>query len=316
MSKPEKRQAGDGTDNCGQAAKQMANVAKQTGKSTAEQAAVKGAEAAGRTAAATVKAGAETGKAVANIAAGTAAGGPWGAIISTAWSMRHTLYKITVCVCIFIVFLVAVIVSLPSIIFNNILSDIFGIFGSSGDPAVYNAFIAAYSDLSDSVYNTIDSGYKFALDEAERIIIEGGYDYDLSISALEDNAADNRYYDVCYILAAYSASVQRDDSNKADMVYKIESVKADMFPVTYEEKSTERLKDDNPVETETVLYAECIIHEFDENEILKAFGIDLDAKYGGFMTYGEIIEKMADALKMTIYGTTERNLKEGERDGK
>ena len=37
------------------------------------------------------------GKAAAEIAAGTAAGGPWGAILSAAWAMRHTLFKILVC---------------------------------------------------------------------------------------------------------------------------------------------------------------------------------------------------------------------------
>ena len=47
-------------------------------------------------AAATVKAGVEGGKAVAEIAAGTAAGGPWGAILSAAWSLRHTLYKVLI----------------------------------------------------------------------------------------------------------------------------------------------------------------------------------------------------------------------------
>ena len=73
MAEPAKQQFGDGQDNYGQAAGQAANAA-----------------------AATVQAGVEGGKAVAEIAAGTAAGGPWGAILSAAWAMRHTLYKILI----------------------------------------------------------------------------------------------------------------------------------------------------------------------------------------------------------------------------
>ena len=101
MAEPDKRQIGDGSDNYGEAAKQMAKAAKEAGKETAKQAAVKGAEAGANAAAATVQAGVEGGKAVAEIAAGTAAGGPWGAILSAAWAMRHTLFKILVCICLF-----------------------------------------------------------------------------------------------------------------------------------------------------------------------------------------------------------------------
>ena len=95
MAEPDKRQIGDGSDNYGEAAKQMAKAAKEAGIETAKQAAVKGAEAGANAAAATVQAGVEGGKAVAEIAAGTAAGGPWGAILSAAWAMRHTLARIS-----------------------------------------------------------------------------------------------------------------------------------------------------------------------------------------------------------------------------
>lgn len=118
MAEPQKQQMGDGSDNIGQAAGQAAKAAKNAGKQAAKQAAKKGAEAAANAAAATVKAGVEGGKAVAEIAAGTAAGGPWGAIISAAWAMRHTLFKILVCLCLSVVFLIVMIVELPGIIIN------------------------------------------------------------------------------------------------------------------------------------------------------------------------------------------------------
>lgn len=89
MAQSDRQQIGDGNDNYGQAAGQMAKAAKQAGQETAKQATAKGAEATVNAAAATVKAGAEGGKAVAEIAAGTASGGPVGAIISAAWSLRH-----------------------------------------------------------------------------------------------------------------------------------------------------------------------------------------------------------------------------------
>jgi hypothetical protein len=302
----ERKQAGDGPDNYGQAARQITSAAKQMGKSAAKRTAAKGAEAAGRAAAA-VKAGAETGKAVSKIAVGTAAGGPWGAAVFAAWSMRHTLLKILVCVCMVAVFIAAIAASLPSIVFDRL-------FESPGDPAAGNALAAAYADLSDGVYGAVNGGYAFALEKADRIIIEGGYDYALSVAALEDRAAGAAYYDVCYILSAYSLSVQQNDVSKAHMLYKLESVKEDMFPVTYVEKSTERTEG-GAAETETATYVACVIHEFDEDTVIKAFGIDLNAAYGFNLTYGEAIERMSDALKMTLYGATGENIKAGEGNG-
>ena len=121
MAEPQKQQMGDGSDNYGQAVGQAAKAAKNIGKETAKQAATKGAEAAANAAAATVKAGVEGGKAVAEIAAGTAAGGPWGAILSAAWAMRHTLFKILICICLSLVFLIVMIVELPGIVINKAL---------------------------------------------------------------------------------------------------------------------------------------------------------------------------------------------------
>ena len=45
MAEPEKQQIGDGSDNYGQAAGQMAKAAKQAGQEAAKQTAAKGAEA-------------------------------------------------------------------------------------------------------------------------------------------------------------------------------------------------------------------------------------------------------------------------------
>ena len=116
----------------------------------AKETAKKGAEATSRAAAATVKASVEGGKAAAQIAAGTAAGGPVGAAISIAWSMRHTLFKILICVCLSLTFLIVMIVSLPSIIMDSI-------FGTNGTQPVEGITITSvYDSLVVDVLNAVE----------------------------------------------------------------------------------------------------------------------------------------------------------------
>ena len=384
MAEPTKQQFGDGQDNFGQAAGQAAKAAKEVSKQAAAQAAAKGAEATANAAAATVQAGVEGGKAVAEIATGTAAGGPWGAIISAAWAMRHTLYKILICVCLFLTVLIILIVSLPSIVTESV----FGLNGTQPDP---NATLeSSYSEMSDVVSEVIDNAYDLSLNRVEEIILDNGYDYDLSMDALINHAQSSAGYDVCYILAAYSASLQQQGTTVDDMVDKLNAVADQMFPVTYEVKTQERLvpvtystyksvtvtvvtrieaagivngiprynytterktyylpdetkeseeeitvpaykevtvtvpvysggqitgtrratyyeSDGTEVlepTTEIIEYAECTIHPFDNTVIADAFGIDMSAEYPQFkLTYGEVIQNMANALKMTLYGT-------------
>lgn len=384
MAEPDKQQIGDGSDNYGQAAGQMAKAARQAGQEAAKQAAAKGVEATANVAAATVKASVEGGKAAAEIAAGTAVGGPWGAILSAVWAMRHTLFKILVGICLFLLFLIVMIVSLPSIVSNSI-------FGLDGTPPVDGASLqGTYSELSEVVSDVVDAGYDTSLARVEQIIEDGGYDYDLSMDALINYAQSSAGFDVSYILAAYSASLQQQGVSKDDMVAKLTAVSGDMFPVTYEEKEQERIVPvsystyrsvsvtvvtgrtqtgtingvpqyryttanrtyylpdgsetsdteitvpaysevtvDIPIysggsitgtrqatyyeadgeetltpTTEIIKYVECTIHPFDNTVIASAFGIDMNAIYPQFnVTYGEAIQNMANALKMTLYGT-------------
>ena len=383
MAEPSKQQIGDGSDNYGQAAGQMAKAARQSGQEAVKQTAAKGAEQASNAAAATVKASVEGGKAAAEIAAGTAAGGPWGAVLSAAWSMRHTLFKVLVCICLFLLFLIVMIVSLPSIVFNSI-------FGLDGNKPIEGVTpTAVYAEMAGAVSDVVDDGYSQALAKVESMISDGGYDYDLSMEALVNYAQSSSGYDVSYILAAYSASMQQQNTKKEDMVSKLGNVAGSMFPVTSEEKQkeiiipvtyytyqpvtltvvTDKVKtgtvngvaqyryetaektyylpdeshtSNEPVEidayksvtvslpvysggavtgtteetyyqadgketvtpgAETIKYIECTIHPFDNAVIATAFGINLNAPYEQFgITYGEAIQKMATALKMTLYG--------------
>ncbi len=380
MQEPIKEQFGDGQDNFGQAAAKASEAARQF----SEISAAKGTEMAVNSAAASVQAGLEGGSAVANVAAGTAAGGPWGAVLSAAWAMRHTLYKILICICLLFTVIIVLVVALPSIVTESI----FGLNGTQPDP---NATLeSSYTEMAAAVSSAIEAGYDQSLARVEEIILDGGYDYDLSMDALINHAQSTAGYDVAYILAAYSASLQQKDTSVDDMLEKLADVGDLMFPVTYEEKEQERIipvtystykpvtvtviktitvtgyvnnvpsydyttesrtyyvpdetlqsevpvtqtaykavtvmlpvytngrltstrnatyYEENGTETleptiEIIKYVECTIHPFDNTVIADAFDIDLSAEYPTFnITYGEAIRNMADALKMTLYGS-------------
>jgi hypothetical protein len=160
----------------------------QKGAEAGVEAAAKSAEAGANAAAAAVKAGAESGKAIAEIAAGTAAGGPWGAALSAAWAMRHTLFKILVCACLVLMFLIAMIVSLPAIMFNYIFrTDP----ASAGVPASYDIH-ELYEDLANVIADAVTTGHEDALERVTQIIAAGGYDSERSMQALIDISAQHR----------------------------------------------------------------------------------------------------------------------------
>lgn len=236
MAEPDKQQIGDGSDNVGQAAQKTAEAAKQVSQAAAEKAAAAGAEATSTAAGASVAAAAQGGQAAAGVAAGTAAGGPVGAILAAAWAMRHTLFKVLVCICLILVFFITAIVSLPSIAFNNI-------FRTSPDSVDYASgdIYEVMEELSGAVSGCVTNGYDAALAKVEKIIEEGGYDYELSMDALINYGYASATYDICYILAAYSASMEQQDTTKSDMETKLNSVADKMFPVTYIEKEAERV---------------------------------------------------------------------------
>ncbi len=289
MAEADKKQPGDGRDDFGNAAKQAANAAKEIGKNAGKQAAAKGTEAAANAAVSSVKAGVAAGKAVSGIAAGTAAGGVWGAVIAAAWSMRHTLFKVLTCICLSIVFLIVLIVSLPSIILESLFD-----FGESGETQdVY----AVYAQLTQRVDGCIFEGYTCAKERAEKIVTDEKYDAELSAAALADEAEDSLGFNTGYILAAYSASMEQKDTDINDLILKLGNYKEEMFPVTQEEKEAENEDGD------TVLYVACTIHPFDTEIIWKAFDIDPNAQYGDYdVTYAEMIQTMVYALSGTFGG--------------
>jgi len=297
MAEPDKQQIGDGSDNYADALRKTVEASKQISQAAAQKAATAGATATANAAAATVEAGVSTGKAVAEIAAGTAAGGPWGAILSAAWSMRHSLFKVLICSCLGLLLIIIIIVSLPSIIFSR-----------PEDPSVPSELLAVYEEMSDVVSGCVTAGYDYAKSEVKRIIAEGGYDYMLSMNALKDYGRESQDFDVCYILAAYSASLEQKGTSKQDMKDKLDAVVPQMFQVTYETKETTVMippinEGDEPL-TGTIRYVECTIHQFDREAITTAFEIDLDAPYGQFgIKTGDAILHMATALKCTIYGS-------------
>lgn len=201
----------DSSDNYAAAAKRLTSAAKTAGRANAA------AEAA--------KAGTKAGKAVAGTAAGVAMTGPWGAVLSTAWELRHTLFKVLVFLCLLLLFFIILIVSIPSVLLGSVLGDDSGV----------SSLQEHYSALASVVDAAVAHGHELALERVEQIISEGGYDYELSMAALIDDAASEANYDVEFILAAYSASLAQQDTSAEDMVAKLAAVAGEMFPVTYEE---------------------------------------------------------------------------------
>jgi len=291
------------------------DAARKLGRAGAEKAASKSAqlgteaaaksfEAGANAAAAAVKAGVEGGKAVSGTAAGAASGGPWGAIIMAAWSARHTLFKILICLCLLLVFIIAMVVSLPTILFNSVFRTDPATVGA---PASTDIFVL-YEELSTDVSGCISAGYDYALAAVESIIADGGYDYGYSMEALINYGHVSADYDTCYVLAAYSASMEQRGAHRQDFQNKLGAVVPWMFPVTYEPKETvvtvPAEDEDSEPTTETIRYVQCTIHPFDQSVILTAFKIDTAAQYSQFnITYGEAIYNMANSMKMTLYGT-------------
>lgn len=300
MASPNNQQLGDGQDNYAQAAQKAAEAAKEIGKASA----AKGAEATANAAAHTVQASVEGGKAVAEVAAGTASAGPVGAILSAAWAMRHTLFKILICACLLLTFFICAIVSLPSIIFNNT----FRTDPDSVDPNASTDVYQVFEEMSGAVSDCVSNGYDLALAEVERIIADGEYDYTLSMEALINYGYASVDYDICYVFATYSVSMEQRGTTKSDMVGKLNAVAGQMFAVTATPKSIEVIvptivEGEEPT-AQTVSYVECTIHPFDQSVILRTFNIDTDASYSQFqINTGTAISNMANALKLTMYGT-------------
>ena len=283
---PTKQQVGEGSDNYGNAAKQMAKAAKTAGKTA--KAATDSVRATANAAASTVNAGVKAGKAVAGIAKGAAVGGPWGAIISAAWSLRHTLFKILICVCMFVLILIITIVSLPSIIFRGIFGD--------------NSFMDAYDDLSVSINNTINRAYDSTLERIVDSLTGSAFDLVLSLANIVDNTRKEQVYDVCYILASYSVSMNQQNTSKGNLLEKMNSVSDRMFPVSYEERTLQRkvVNSLGEVLFETVNYLVCTISPFDDSVILDAFNLDLDVEYSYGISNREYVEYMTESIRKTL----------------
>lgn len=387
MSEQDKQQLGDGSTNYADAAQKTAKAIKEAGKAAAEKTAAAAGEATANTTAAVAQAGVEGGKAVAEVATGTAAGGPWGTIIAAAWALRKPIFKVLICLGLVILFFIMAVVTQPSIISNNL----FHTDPSTVDPNGAVDLIERADDMSDVVAACIQNGYDAALARMEQIIEENGYDYETSMEALINYGSLNPDYEVCYVFAAYSASMGQVGTSEADMRRKLDAVAEQMFKVTYVEKEFERVipltystytpvtlsvitgrtkigevngvskysyttatrtyyvpsgeasteaeiqrtaytpvSVDIPIysrgiivgvsseiyyaagdvetltpDTEIVKYAECTISPFNEGIIYTAFDIDPNAIYEETTstTYGAAIKTMADALKMTLYGT-------------
>lgn len=281
MPQTGKQQFGDGHDNFAGAAKQGIKLIKSLANGS---------------------------KAGSTIATGTAAGGVWGAALSAAWSMRHTLFKVLVCMGLFLLIMTILLVTLPTIVTNSV----FGLNGVDVDLENPVSLSTSYDSLAGDVADVVQYGYDLAFTNVEKMVMDGGYDYEASMEALTNYAQSTAGYDVSYILAAYSVSMEQQNTAKDDMIQKLTAVAGLMFPITSEVRTytttTQVPSKEDPSVMEnvpvTVEYLACTIHPFDVTVISTAFGLNMSAQYGTFtITCGDAIRNMANALKMTLYGT-------------
>ena len=197
----------------------------------------------------------------------------------------------------FVLILIIVIVSLPIIVFENLVG-----YNKDGYGEGMSALYASYDDLSLSIADTINGAYQSTFDNVMNMITLGGYDRAMSLLNLVDKAVGNVQYDTCYILASYSVSMLQQGTSKENLMGKIESVSNKMFPISYEERSGTRTVLQDGVEVlECISYLACTILPFDSSVLLDAFSLDLDAKYEDLnMTNGEYVEYLSNSLKKTL----------------
>ena len=319
MSEPGKQQIGDGRDNYGQAAREtskaakniakgMKDASKEVSKNLAGQAVFQGTDAAVKTTSVMSKAGVEAGKVVSKVAAGTATGGPWGAAImaalSIAWSMRHTLFKILICICLVIVIFIACIVSLPNIIFQNI-TDMFGI--GQEETIDINTFDEAYKDLARATELSVQSSYAMAVKQAREIISSDKYDQKLSRCDFNSSLDSSFDYDVAHFLAAYSVSMGQTGTNKTDFLSKLDGAADKLFTVVATEKTAEvTRKVEGGEKIFTVTYVVCTIEFYNRATILDIFSVEKDTEYKNYgITKGEYVDFLAASLEKTLAGVPE-----------
>ncbi len=285
MAEQEKKTVGEGSDNYAGAARQGAKVVRN---------AIGHGVRSANTAVRTVKAGASIGKAATEIGVGASSGGLPGAIIAAAWSLRHTLFKILVCVCLGVLFIVVAVISIPDILMGNIENTY---DASSGVPAVE----ASYADLASLVTASIHRGHEYALAEVERLIESGGYDRALTMAHLDDRSEDMQTEDICYLLSVYSVSAAQTEAGREHLIHRLGEAETQMYSVTYEVKEiTRTVTVDGETVSETVPYMECIIHPFDKAHICRIFSLEPDAPYEGT---GKSCSEMVD-----FYATAFQNL--------
>ena len=132
---------------------------------------------------------------------------------------------------------VILIVSIPSVVLNGV----FGLNGSIVDMDNPMSMMQSYEEMSAEVSAAVDRGYQVALERVDQLIQDGGYDYELSIESLIDEAKSASGFNAAYVLAAYSASMLQQGTSADDMTAKLDAVAEQMFPISSEEKEKERV---------------------------------------------------------------------------
>ena len=93
-------------------------------------------------------------------------------------------------------------------------------------------------------------------------------------------------------------SVDYDGQEFTDLLYKLESVKDELFVISVTEKTEAVIVNSENLEYETVIYAECEI-VFSDAAVLSGFSVDPDERYmDSNVTKGEMMEEMIKSLNV------------------
>ncbi len=215
-------------------AKNGANSAKgigtatNTGKEMVQNAAQNAVQNAATTATSTAV---STGAGVASGAAAGSVAGPVGTAVGAAWGLRHSIVKVLGAIGVIFLAFLCFFHSMPEIIY-------YSVFGFDGGTNEGNYSIEEnYTLYGEAIQDVIDDAYAETVERAKDIIIDGGYDYDISLLNIEDKAKDTANYDVAYLLAVYSVMLgENEEPSIEDLTDKLKKCKSNFFSITSEEK--------------------------------------------------------------------------------
>lgn len=182
-----------------------------------------------------VKGAAKTGSSAAHAAIGAATGGA-GALVMALWDFKDVIPKIFVTFLLITVIIIAPVAALPRLITNKL----FGLDDTEKENKPTQSLSEIYSEYMDEVNSIISEAHQDALDSVNsEIESASGINVELSKQNINDLGATSANYDVSYVLACYSISMENGSGvSFDDFVSKLKNKKSSMFTTSYTTQTT------------------------------------------------------------------------------